>query len=94
MLTHLKIFRNLFPFIFLFLQSINKMNYIVVILALSFIAYKSYQKTRVPEGLKNIPTLSFLDLLIEIFTKVGPDKRWENTRDVLEKDGIGKVIIP
>ncbi|PKK73770.1 cytochrome P450 [Rhizophagus irregularis] len=67
------------------------MNYIVVILVLSFIAYKIYQKTRVPEGLKNIPTLSFLDLLIEIFTKVGPDKRWENTRDVLEKEGIGKL---
>ncbi|CAB5392950.1 unnamed protein product [Rhizophagus irregularis] len=67
------------------------MNYIVVILVLSFIAYKIYQKTKVPEGLKNIPTLSFLDLLIEIFTKVGPDKRWENTRDVLEKEGIGKL---
>ncbi|PKC66595.1 cytochrome P450 [Rhizophagus irregularis] len=67
------------------------MNYIVVILVLSFIAYKIYQKTRVPEGLKNIPTLSFLDLLIEIFTKVGPDKRWEDTRDVLEKEGIGKL---
>lgn len=69
------------------------MNYLVVILALSFIAYKIYQKIKVPEGLKDVPTLSFLDLLVEIFTKVGPDKRWEDTRDVLEKEGIGKVII-
>jgi hypothetical protein len=69
------------------------MNYLVVILTLAFIAYKIYQKTRVPEGLKNVPTLSFLNLLIEIFTKAGQDKHWEDTRDVLEKEGIGKVIV-
>ncbi|GES99836.1 cytochrome P450 [Rhizophagus clarus] len=67
------------------------MNYLVVILTLSFIAYKIYRTIRVPEGLKNVPTLSFLDLLIGIFTKVGPDKRWEYTRDTLEKEGIGKL---
>ena len=37
-------------------------------------------------------TLSFLDLFIQLVTNAGPDKRWEATRDILEKEGIGKVI--
>ena len=68
------------------------MNFFIVVLTLiSFIAFKIYQSTRVPEGLKDVPTLSFLDLLIAIFTNAGPDKRWEDTREILEKEGIGKV---
>ena len=58
-----------------------------------FIAIKIYQSTRVPEGLKNVPTLSFLDLLNLIITKAGTDKRWEYSRDILEREGIGKVMI-
>ncbi|CAG8539253.1 13865_t:CDS:10, partial [Funneliformis caledonium] len=52
--------------------------------------YKVYPKFRVPEGIKNVPTLSFLKLISAIFSNEGPDKRWENTRKVLEKEGIGK----
>jgi hypothetical protein len=71
-----------------------KMNFYIFLLTLiSIIAFKIYQSIRVPEGLKNVPTLSFLDLLIAIFTKAGPDKRWEATRETLEKEGIGKVIL-
>ena len=69
------------------------MNYLIVILALSFIAYKIYQKIKVPEGLKNVPTLSFLNLFISMVTGGAPDKCWEDIREVLEKEGIGKVII-
>ncbi|RIA94749.1 cytochrome P450 [Glomus cerebriforme] len=62
-----------------------------ILVLVSFIIFKIYQKTRVPEGLKNVPTLSFLVLLTEIYNKVGPDKRWEDIRDILEKEGIGKL---
>ena len=65
----------------------------VILTLISFIAFKIYQSIRVPEGLKNVPTLSFLDLLNLIITKAGPDKRWEDSRKVLEKEGIGKVIF-
>ncbi|RIA97960.1 cytochrome P450 [Glomus cerebriforme] len=68
------------------------MNFLIVILVLiSFIAFRFYQKIRVPEGLKNVPTLSLLDLLIEMYNKVGPDKRWEDIREILEKEGIGRI---
>ncbi|RIA87172.1 cytochrome P450, partial [Glomus cerebriforme] len=46
---------------------------------------------RVPEGIKNVPTLSFISLLSEIYYEVGLDKRWEDTREILEKEGIGKT---
>ncbi|CAI2185319.1 10495_t:CDS:2 [Funneliformis geosporum] len=59
--------------------------------SLSF-AYKVYQKFRVPEGLKNVPTLSFVRLALAILSNKGPDNRWEFMRKVLEKEGIGKVI--
>jgi hypothetical protein len=69
------------------------MSFLVIILTLIvFVAFIFYQKIRVPEGIKNVPTLSYLDLLIHVFTKGGPDKRWEISREVLEKEGIGKVI--
>lgn len=69
------------------------MNFLIVLLILiSFIAFKIYQKTRVPKGLKNVSTLSFLDLAIAMLASYGLDKRWEDMREVLEKDGIGKVI--
>ncbi|GBB91360.1 hypothetical protein RclHR1_01860014 [Rhizophagus clarus] len=68
------------------------MNFFIIILILiPLITFKIYQKIRVPEGLKNIPTLSFLNLVIAIFAKHGMDKRWEDIREVLEKDGIGKI---
>ena len=70
------------------------MNFFIVILTLIFfIAFKIYQSIRVPEGLKNVPTLSFLELLVAAFTKAGTDKRWEDMRGTLEKEGIGKVIF-
>ncbi|CAI2185174.1 2678_t:CDS:2, partial [Funneliformis geosporum] len=58
--------------------------------SLSF-AYKVYQKFRVPEGLKNVPTLSFVRLALAILSNKGPDNRWEFMRKVLEKEGIGKI---
>ena len=61
---------------------------------ISFIAFKIYQKRRrVPEGIKNVPTLSYMNFLIQLFKKSGPDKRWENAREILEKEGIGRVIF-
>ena len=70
------------------------MNFFIAILILiSFIAFKIYQSVRVPEGLKNVPTLSFLDLLNFIVTNAGPDKRWEDLREILEEEGIGKVLF-
>ena len=65
---------------------------ILVLILISFIAYKIYQKIKVPEGLKNVPTLSFLELVVAMYNKVGMDKRWEDMREDLEKEGIGKVI--
>ena len=66
--------------------------YFIIVIAISalisYIAFKIYQSIRIPEELKNIPTLSFLDLI-----KYGADKRWENSREILEKEGIGKVIF-
>jgi hypothetical protein len=68
------------------------MNFLIIILTLiSFIVYKIYQKTRVPKGLENVPTLSFLTVVIDMFTNAGPDKRWENSKELVEKEGIGKV---
>jgi hypothetical protein len=68
------------------------MKILIAILALiSFVAFKIYQLTKVPRGLKNIPTLSFLDYLISIINKSGPDRRWEYSREILEKEGIAKV---
>jgi len=67
--------------------------FIVVLTLLSFTAFKIYQSVKVPEGLKNVPTLSFLDLLNLIITKAGTDKRWEYSHDILEREGIGKVMI-
>ena len=65
------------------------MKVLIAILALiSIIAFKIYQITRVPKELKNVPTLSFLDLFITKFLNCGPDKRWEDTRDTFEKEGI------
>ena len=70
------------------------MKILIAILALiSFIAFKVYQVTRVPKGLENVPTISFLRIVIEIFTKTGADKRWENMRGLIEKEGIGKVMV-
>ncbi|CAG8672283.1 22140_t:CDS:10 [Rhizophagus irregularis] len=66
------------------------------IIILAFLAYlvwrilRFFKNLKVPEGIKNIPTFSYLDLLFHIFTKGGPDKRWEYTRRALEKDGIGR----
>uniref|UniRef100_U9SLT0 Uncharacterized protein n=1 Tax=Rhizophagus irregularis (strain DAOM 181602 / DAOM 197198 / MUCL 43194) TaxID=747089 RepID=U9SLT0_RHIID len=48
-----------------------------ILLVVSFITFKFYQLTKVPKGLKNVPTLSFLDFLITIYINAGPDKRWE-----------------
>ena len=62
--------------------------FIAILSLISFVTFKIYQSVKVPEGLKNIPTLSFLDLI-----KYGADKRWENSREILEKEGIGKVIF-
>ncbi len=57
----------------------------------SFIIIKIYQKIRVPEGLKNIPTISFFSNVISLFARDGPDKRWEKMRKIFEKEGIAKV---
>ncbi|RIA87168.1 cytochrome P450 [Glomus cerebriforme] len=51
---------------------------------------KIYQKTRVPKGLKNVPTLSFFKIVTRLLSKSGPDKRWEDVHEILEKDGIAK----
>jgi hypothetical protein len=68
------------------------MNFLIIILTLiSFIVYKIYQKTRVPKGLENVPTLSFLTVVVQMLTNAGADKRWESTKDLVEKEGIGKV---
>ena len=64
-----------------------------ILILVSFAIFKFYQKTRVPVGLKNVPTLSTLKFITETFTKASPDERWENIREVLEKEGIGKVIL-
>ena len=65
----------------------------LILILISFIIFKIYQKTRIPDGLKNVPTLSTLKFITENFTKASPDERWENIREVLEKEGIGKVIL-
>jgi hypothetical protein len=68
------------------------MNILIAILALiSFVAFKIYQVTKVPRELKTVPTLSFLDYLSTIINKSGADKRWEYSREILEKEGIAKV---
>lgn len=69
---------------------------IIILAFLAFLVWKIlrfFKNLKVPEGIKNIPTFSYLDLLFHIFTKGGPDKRWEYTRRALEKDGIGRVIF-
>jgi hypothetical protein len=68
------------------------MFFIAILILISFIDFKIYQSISVPDGLKNVPTLSFFELLIAVFSKAGPDKRWENTREILENEGIGKVL--
>ncbi|CAI2180437.1 8808_t:CDS:10, partial [Funneliformis geosporum] len=67
------------------------MLFTIILVFISFIAYKVYQKVRVPEGLKNVPTLSFVSLVLAIFSDKGPDNRWEFMRKILEKEGIGKI---
>jgi hypothetical protein len=70
------------------------MNFLIIILILiSFITFKIYQKTRVPERLRNIPTLTFSKWVIGTISGVGPDKLWEDAREILEKEGIAKVIF-
>ncbi|GET03485.1 cytochrome P450 [Rhizophagus clarus] len=65
------------------------MNVLVAILALiAFIASKIYQLIKVPKGLENVPTINYLSFFV---TMVGPDKRWETSREILEKEGIGKA---
>ncbi|CAI2183479.1 2509_t:CDS:10, partial [Funneliformis geosporum] len=66
------------------------MLFATILVFISFIAYKIYQTFRVPEGLKDVPTLSCLKLFKSMLSIEGPDKRWEDTRKILEKDGIGK----
>lgn len=71
------------------------MNFLIAIsILIFFIAFKIYQRaTKVPEGLENVPTLNFLEFLVAIYNKEGPDKRWESTRDIVEKEGIAKVLF-
>lgn len=70
------------------------MNFFIAILILIFfIAFKIYQRVKVPEGLENAATLSFLDIIIAIYNKEGPDRRWEATREIIEKEGIAKVLF-
>lgn len=70
------------------------MNFFIAILILIFfIVFKIYQRVKVPEGLENVPTLSFLDIIIAIYNKEGPDRRWESTREIIEKEGIAKVLF-
>lgn len=38
-----------------------------------------------------MPTLSYFGLIIELLNNTGPDKRWENMKGLVEKEGIGKV---
>ncbi|CAI2198282.1 16238_t:CDS:2, partial [Funneliformis geosporum] len=52
--------------------------------------YKIYQKFRVPEGLKDVPTLNYFGFLASLILNKGPDKIWEESRNILEKNGIGK----
>ncbi|RIA87169.1 cytochrome P450 [Glomus cerebriforme] len=68
------------------------MNFLIVILPLIFfIAFKIYHTIKVPEGLKNVPTLSFFKFLYAFLVQDGPDKRWERLREILDKEGIVKV---
>ncbi|GES99837.1 cytochrome P450 [Rhizophagus clarus] len=68
------------------------MNFLIIILTLiSFIAYKIFQKSRVPKGLENVPTISFLKTVTQMLNKIGPDRRWENSKELLEKEGILKL---
>ncbi|GBC01637.1 hypothetical protein RclHR1_04270015 [Rhizophagus clarus] len=65
--------------------------FIIALILISFIAFKFYQAIRVPKGLKNIKELSFFDLFIQIYANDGPDKRWEDTREILDNEGIGRI---
>ena len=67
--------------------------FIAILTLISFAAFKIYQSIKVPEGLKNVPAFSFLHIFISIFNKTGPGKRWKDKRQVLEKEGIGRVIF-
>ncbi|CAI2177351.1 1454_t:CDS:10 [Funneliformis geosporum] len=66
------------------------MLFATILVFISFIAYKIYQKTKVPEGLEDVPTISYFGIFKSMFYNEGPDKRWEDSRQVLEKYGIGK----
>ena len=69
------------------------MFFTIILILISFVAFKIHQSVKVPEGLKNVQALSFVELLVAIFTGAGPAKRWEGMRKVLEEDGIGRVNI-
>ena len=85
--------KPLIEFINYCLLLIKMFSFIAISILISFVAFKIYRSIRVPEGLKNVPALSFFNVLIATITKAGPDKRWEDTRKVLEKEGIGRVIF-
>ncbi|CAG8571590.1 15332_t:CDS:2, partial [Funneliformis caledonium] len=56
-----------------------------------FLSKISEPNVIVPEGLKDVPTLSYFGYIISLLSNEGPDKLWENSQKVLEKEGIGKV---
>ena len=45
-----------------------------------------------PEGLKNVLSISSYKWFSAMFSGAGPERNWNNTREIFEKDGIGKVI--
>ncbi|GES99830.1 cytochrome P450 [Rhizophagus clarus] len=55
-----------------------------------FLTYKFYKFYRKLSVLKNVPTISFLNVLIHLITKAGPDNRWRYSREILENEGIAK----
>ncbi|CAG8434030.1 9718_t:CDS:2 [Funneliformis mosseae] len=66
------------------------MFFTIILVFISFIAYKVYPKFSVPEGIKDVPTLSFLKYVSAMISN-SPNKNWKGTHEVLEKEGIGKL---
>lgn len=66
---------------------------IILLLIIVFIILKFYQFYKKINALKNVQTISYLNILKHLLTKAGPDSRWKYSREVLENEGIAKVIF-
>ncbi|CAI2199575.1 3368_t:CDS:1, partial [Funneliformis geosporum] len=41
--------------------------------------YKIYQSLKIPEGLKDVPTISYFGFFKYMFSNDSPNKRWEDS---------------